>query len=99
MYRNLEEDIMITLTTIRVYRVTAIVAALAPILLIALFEPTIVASLLYIPISSLSLALLAKYVDFHLVKTMLLQQTTVKLNQGLKVITTKDKISKRKIAA
>ena len=90
---------MITLTTIKIYRAVAIVAVLMPTFLFTLVEQTVIASLIYIPMLSLTLALLAKYVDFHLVKAMLSQQPTDKRNEGLKMVINKDKISCCKMAA
>ena len=90
---------MITLTTIKMYRAVAITVVLMPIFLMTQFEQTILASFIYIPMLSLTLAALGKYVDFHLVKAMLSQQPTDKLNEGLKMVINKDKISCCKMAA
>jgi hypothetical protein len=99
MYRNLEEQLMITLTTIKMYRAVATAMVLMPIFLMNQFEQTILVSLIYIPMITLTLASLAKYVDFYLVKAMRLPQSTDKLNYDLKIVTNKDEISCCKMAA
>ena len=90
---------MITLTTVKIYRAVAITVVLIPLFLISLFEQTILASLIYIPMLSLTLAALAKYMDYYLVKAMLSQQPTDKLNNGFKMVSNKNIISCCKMAA
>ncbi|MEW6996316.1 hypothetical protein AADZ86_01230 [Colwelliaceae bacterium BS250] len=90
---------MITLTTIKMYRAVATAMVLMPIFLMNQFEQTILASLIYIPMLTLTLASLGKYVDLYLVKAMRLPQSTDKLNNDLKIVTKKDEISCCKMAA
>lgn len=65
---------MITPITLSIYRTSATVIACLPIVLISYLNATIFTVMLAIPLLSLVMAGLGKYLDVHLVKVMLKQQ-------------------------
>ncbi|TRX56464.1 hypothetical protein [Thalassomonas sp. M1454] len=57
-----------------IYRILSILVILAPLAFLNVFKAEIIYSLLYVPGFILGLALIFKYVDFHLVRVLLTMQ-------------------------
>ncbi|WNC69910.1 hypothetical protein RI845_07175 [Thalassotalea nanhaiensis] len=65
---------MITRSQITFYRVIASIIVATPLIIEVTFQWQILYALLYLPLASLTLAIIAKYVDFKLVGVLLLQE-------------------------
>ena len=65
---------MITRSQITFYRVIASIIVATPLIIEVTFQWQILYALLYLPLASLTLAIIAKYVDYKLVGVLLLQE-------------------------
>lgn len=65
---------MITRNQITMYRIVASIIVATPLIIEVSFHWPILFVLLYLPLASLTLAILAKYIDFKLMAVLLLQK-------------------------
>ena len=89
---------MITRKLVSLYRIVAATIALLPLAIDISFNTPILYSILYLPLSSLLLVSAAKYIDFHLMKEILLQEKVQKLDKIKSKALKVTKIKQRKAA-
>ena len=65
---------MITRSQITFYRTVASIIVATPLIIEVSFQWQILYALLYLPLASLTLAMVAKYVDYKLMSGLLLQE-------------------------
>ncbi|WOH37892.1 hypothetical protein RI844_01255 [Thalassotalea fonticola] len=65
---------MITRNQVTMYRIIASVIVATPLIIEVSFQWSVLYALLYLPLASLTLAIVAKYIDYKLMAVLLLQE-------------------------